>query len=35
MNDVAKLLDEILQEEIKTDKLLSQLAKSGGNAKHV
>ncbi|MGU3495126.1 ferritin-like domain-containing protein [Xanthobacteraceae bacterium A53D] len=35
LNDVAKLLDETLQEEIKTDKLLTQLAQSGENAKAV
>ena len=28
MDDAAKLLDETLQEEIKTDKLLSKLASS-------
>jgi ferritin-like metal-binding protein YciE len=33
MKDAAKLLDQTLQEEIKTDKLLSQLAMQGVNAK--
>jgi ferritin-like metal-binding protein YciE len=33
MDDAAKLLDETLQEEIKTDKLLSKLATSTVNRK--
>lgn len=33
MDDAAELLDQTLQEEIKTDKLLTQLAQSGENAK--
>ncbi|MGU3495506.1 ferritin-like domain-containing protein [Xanthobacteraceae bacterium A53D] len=33
LDEAAKLLDETLQEEIKTDRLLTQLAQSGENAK--
>ena len=33
MEDAAKLLDETLQEEIKTDKLLTQLATQNVNKK--
>ena len=33
MKDAARLLDETLQEEIKTDKLLTQLATSSANRK--
>ena len=33
MDDAAKLLDETLQEEIKTDKLLTKLATSTVNRK--
>lgn len=33
MTEAAQLLDATLQEEIKTDKLLSQIAQSGENAK--